>query len=586
MAEGRVDRRLAAILAADVVGYSRLMEQDEAGTMAVLKSRRKEVLQPLVARHHGRIFKFTGDGVLVEFGSAVNAVQCAIDLQYGMNAANAALPEGSRIVLRIGVNLGDVMVEGSDLYGDSVNIAARLEGIAEPGGVLVSGAAFDYVRKKVNAEFEDLGSRTLKNITEAVRVYRVAGKPQVSVEMLVGASNKPSIAVLPFVNVSGGPDQEYFSDGITEDIITELSRCRSFFVISPNSSFHYKGRSSKVQDIGRELGAQYIVEGSVRRAGDRIRVTAQLIETRSGIHLWAERYDRKLDDIFAVQDEIVGTIAATLPGRIEHDRVERAIRMPVGNLAAYDYVLRGSWHLRQYRNRDIEAARSNFERGVALDPSCARALAGLAFCRIFDFFWGNDLDGCRIGLEVGERALALDRDEPWAHWVVGLALVKNRRHDEACRLMERATAISPGSADIAATRGICLVHAGRHDEAIPWLNLAVRLDPFQPDWAWEFLGMAFLLKHRYGEAIVEFGRIVEPPSWICAFIAACHALLGEFGAASQQVAAYHRVLRTEHNGKVSAEENAVQMRMDIENYKHPEDQSLQIEGFRKAGLPI
>jgi adenylate cyclase len=324
----------------------------------------------------------------------------------------------------------------------------------------------------------------------------------------------------------------------------------------------------------------------VRKVDDRIRVTAQLVETQNGTHLWAERYDRQLNDVFAVQDEIVSTIVAILPGRIEHDRVERVVRGPMGSLVAYDYVLRGYWHLRLYRQRDVEAARSDFEHAVALDPKSARALAGLACTHLYDFFWGSNLDGCRVGLEIGERALALDRNEPWAHWIVGLALVKNRQHDEACRLMERATVLSPGSADIATIRGVCLVHAGLHDEAIPWLNLAIRLDPFQPDWAREFLGMAYLLKHHYREAIAEFGRIVDPPSWICAFIAASHALLGESDTASKHVAAYQRILRAEHNGQVSPEENAVQMRMDIENYKKPEDRSLQIDGFRKAGLPV
>ncbi len=267
VAETRVQRRLAAILAADVVAYSRLMEQDESGTLAVLKARRKEVLEPLVTRHQGRIFKITGDGVLVEFGSAVNAVQCAIDLQRGMTVANGDLPEPPRIVLRIGVNLGDVMVEGSDLYGDGVNIAARLEGIAEPGGVLVSGMAFDYVRNKVNAAFDDLGTQTLKNIAEPVRVYRIAGTPRVSVASTGTASDKPSIAVLPFTNMSGDPEQEYFADGMVEDIITALSHFKALFVIARNSSFVYKGRGVDIAQVAEELGVRYVLEGSVRKAG-------------------------------------------------------------------------------------------------------------------------------------------------------------------------------------------------------------------------------------------------------------------------------------------------------------------------------
>jgi adenylate cyclase len=288
MREQPTHRRLAALLAADVVGYSRLMERDETGTLALLKSRRREVLEPLVSKHQGRVFKFMGDGVLVEFMSAVNAVQCAIDLQRNMAEANGDLPDDRRIVLRVGVNLGDIIVEGSDLYGDGVNISCRLQGIAEPGGILISGTAFEYVRNKVKAIFEDLGSQTLKNISEPVRVYRVVGMPQVTVASPECASGTPSIAVLPFLNMSSDAEYEYFADGITEDIIIELSRFRSLCVIARNSSFVYKNRSVNVREIGRALGVQYIVEGSVRRVGEQVRVTAQLLESATGKHLWAE----------------------------------------------------------------------------------------------------------------------------------------------------------------------------------------------------------------------------------------------------------------------------------------------------------
>src|SRR5262245_49890934 len=284
MAEERVRRRLTAILAADVVGYSRLMETDEAGTLSALKTRRKQVLEPLVARHQGRVFKVTGDGVLAEFTSAVNAVQCAVDLQQGMAAANDGQPEERHIVLRIGVNLGDVMVEGSDLYGDGVNIAARLEAIAEPGGIMVSGTAYDHIKSKVKVVLEDIGAQSLKNIAEPVRVYRVADTPRAPIAALT-TTDKPSVAVLPFVNMSGDPEQEYFSDGITEDIITELSRFRSLFVIARNSAFAFKGKAVKVQEVAKALGAAYVVEGSVRKVGTRIRITAQLIEAAGGRHV-------------------------------------------------------------------------------------------------------------------------------------------------------------------------------------------------------------------------------------------------------------------------------------------------------------
>lgn len=287
MVEERTQRRLAAILAADVVGFSRLMETDESGTMAALKVRRKEVLDPLVSKHQGRIFKTTGDGVLIEFASAVNAVQCAVELQQGMAVANSGKPEDRHIVLRIGVNLGDVMVEGSDLYGDGVNIAVRLETIAEPGGILVSSTAHDHVGTRLKVGFKDMGVQALKNIAQPVHAYRVTGTPTIEVAAPKSVSDKPSIAVLPFINMSGDPEQEYFSDGLTEDIITELSRFKNLLVIARNSSFTFKGQAVDVKKVGRQLDAHYVVEGSVRRSGNRIRITAQLLETPTGKHLWA-----------------------------------------------------------------------------------------------------------------------------------------------------------------------------------------------------------------------------------------------------------------------------------------------------------
>src|SRR5262249_30988812 len=320
-----------------------------------------------------RVVRLMGDGTLAEFASAVDAVQCAVNIQKAMREANSKLPEDRAIVLRVGLNLGDVVVEDGDLYGDGVNVAARLEAIADPGGICLSAAIHHQVERLLPFAFRDLGDQALKNIARPVRVYCVAdddgtgGAPRTGTPTgrTFSVQSKPAIAVLPFVNMSGDQEQEYFSDGITEDIITELSRSRSFFVIARNSSFHYKGRSPKVQDVGRELGAHYVVEGSVRRSGDRIRVTAQLVDANSGVHLWAERYDRKIDDIFSVQDEIVAAIVAMIPGRIEYARVERAFRTPVGSLAAYDYVLRGYKHLKLYRHRDISAARSAFEHAVA-----------------------------------------------------------------------------------------------------------------------------------------------------------------------------------------------------------------------------
>ena len=373
MAEERVQRRLAAILAADVVGYSRLMERDEAGTLTTLKTRRRNVLEPLVARHQGRIFKITGDGVLIEFASAVNAVQCAVDLQHDMAAANGDQTDDRHIVLRIGINLGDVMVEGGDLYGEGINVAARLEALAEPGGILISGTAHEYVKNKVKVGFDDLGPQTLKNIADPVRAYRVTGTPALALAQPKPVSDRPSIAVLPFTNMSGDPEQEYFSDGMTEDIITELSRFRSLLVIARNSSFSYKGRSPRIQDVGRELGVRYVIEGSVRKSGDRLRVTAQLVEAPSGVHIWADRYDRGVGEIFVVQDELVRTVVSTVAGRVEEAGKARARGLSEAELRAYDLYLRALVAMDANSPASYRTAQELLHKAVHLDPAFAQA---------------------------------------------------------------------------------------------------------------------------------------------------------------------------------------------------------------------
>lgn len=340
MAEQGTHRRLAVILAADVVGYSRIMEADEVGTLAALKARRRDILDPLVAKHQGRIFKITGDGVLVEFASAVNAVQCAVDLQQGMAAANSGIPEDRNIVLRIGVNLGDVMVEGSDLYGDGVNIAARLEAMAEPGAILVSGTAYAHIKNNIKAGFDDLGIQTLKNIAEPVRCYRVTGMPAAAIAAHKLATDKPSIAVLPFTNMSGDPEQEYFSDGMTEDIISGLSRLHWLFVIARNSTFIFKGKAVDVREVGRQLGVRYVLEGSVRKAGDRLRITSQLIDAAAGAHIWADRFDGALSDIFDLQDRVTANVVGAIGPKLRNAEIERARAKPTGNIGAYDLFLR------------------------------------------------------------------------------------------------------------------------------------------------------------------------------------------------------------------------------------------------------
>ncbi|EHK55580.1 adenylate/guanylate cyclase domain-containing protein [Allomesorhizobium alhagi] len=390
MADERAKRRLAAIAVADVVGYSRLMETDEAGTLAVLKERRKTVLEPIVRSHEGRIVKVMGDGVLMEFASAVNAVGAALELQEKMAEANTLLNEDRRIFLRIGINLGDIICEGSDVYGDGVNIAARLEALAEPGGICLSAKVRDETRGRLELAFEDMREQQLKNIANPVRVFRVADW---AISAAVGPSlslpDKPSIAVLPFTNMSGDPEQQYFSDGITEDIITELSRSRALFVIARNSSFQYRDKAVDVRRVGRDLGVRYVFEGSVRKMGSRIRITAQLIDAVPGNHLWSERFDRGIEELFDVQDELTQTIVATVAGRLEDAEIRMAANKRTDSLPAYDCLLRGIQRLRGYDPDDNRLARELFEQAVVLDPRYALAHAYLALSLLVENHYGG-----------------------------------------------------------------------------------------------------------------------------------------------------------------------------------------------------
>jgi TolB-like protein/Tfp pilus assembly protein PilF len=518
MAEERVQRRLAAILAADIVGYSRLMEQDEAGTLALLKNRRQEVLDPLLAEHQGRLVKLMGDGVLVEFASAVNAVECASALQQDMAKANASLDDTQHIVWRIGINLGDVMVEGADLYGEGVNIAVRLEGIAEPGGVLISGSAFDQVKNKIKIAFDDLGFHTLKNINEPVRIYRAAGTPPRSPTETKATSNKASIAVLPFTNMSGDPEQQYFVDGIAEDIITELARFRQLHVLSRNSSFQFIGKNVDVIRVGRELRVEYLLEGSVRRMGNRIRVTAQLIDAASGNHLWAERFDRSQDEIFAVQDQVVGRIVGTLAGRVHAYGVEKAKRKPPASLSAYECVLRAD--ALPFNDTEAEAqARLLYEKAIELDPNYARAHALLAFNILHE--WQVDMSGSNDLLDqaafLARKAIALDENDSLCHEAMAWIQLSRGSFDLAEHHYERASELTPNRAVTIAGRGELYVCLGKPEEGLTYLKEAKVLDPFfNPSWYWPSVGLGYFACSQYGDAIVALNRSSTMPySTIC-----------------------------------------------------------------------
>jgi adenylate cyclase len=551
------------------------MEQDEASTMAVLKARRKEVLKPLVARHQGRIFKFTGDGVLVEFGSAVNAVQCAIDLQHAMVAANAALPDDRRIVLRIGVNLGDVMVEGNDLYGDGVNIAARLEALAEPGGILVSGTAHDYVRNKVKVGFDDLGTQTLRNISEPVRAYRVTSTPAVAIAAPKPATDKPSIAVLPFTNMSGDPEQQYFGDGVVEDIITELSRFRSLFVIARNSSFAFRGKAIDIGEIARRLGVQFVVEGSIRRAGNRVRITAQLIDATTGTHLWAERYDRELEDIFAVQDEVVCTVVATVAGRVEAAGAVLAKRRPPESLIAYDYVLRGLEQLNLVGEEHNAAARRLFEKAVELDPQYAAGHAYLALAIYVQWQTTRAPGELDRALASARQALALDENDSRCHRVLSGIYMHQRQYDRAEFHSDRSIALNPNDALTAMYRAGLLRHLGRAAEGVDWARKAMRLNPYHPNWYWDQLAKLLHSAGCYAEALDAYSRIAERPSFYHAYVAACHAELGRMEEARK-----HTALALEARPDFSVATWGKKL-----PYKNEADLQRFLDGMRKAGLP-
>ncbi len=473
-----MERRLTAILAADVVGYSRLMGEDEAGTLAQLKEIRREILDAKIAQHHGRTVKLTGDGMLAEFSSVVNAVSCAVEIQQAMRARR-----DRGIEFRIGVNLGDVIVENDDIYGDGVNVAARLESVAQPGGIAVSESVRDQVGNRLDVNFEDRGEQQLKNIEKTVRVYDVILE-ELGSSKAVPASKKekPSIAVLPFTNMSGDPEQEYFSDGITEDIITDLSKISALSVIARNTAFTYKGKAVKVQTVGRELGADFIVEGSVRKAGGRVRVTGQLIDSSDGTHTWAERFDRDLTDIFAIQDEITRAIVDQLKIKLLPQEKKSIGQAPTDNIEAYTYYLRGRDFFYRHSKRYFELARRMFAKAVELDPNYARAYAGMADCDAWLYLTYQVNLSTEGILELADKALALDNNLGEAHSSRGAALTAAHKFAEANEEFERALVLDPQSFAAHSLYARSSILEGRLERAAKLLERAAEIlpDNYQP----------------------------------------------------------------------------------------------------------
>ena len=494
-----------------------------------------------------------------------------------MAAANDGLPEERRILLRVGINLGDVMVEGGDLYGDGVNIAARLEGLADPGGICVTGKVHDEVRRKLDVLFDDAGEQTLKNIAEPLRIYRTGGeRGRGPAARQAPLPESPAVAVLPFVNMSGDPDQEYFSDGITEDIITELSRFRSLQVIARNSAFSFKGKAAKVQEIARQLSVGYVVEGSIRKAGARIRVTAQLIEAAGGTNLWAERYERPAEEIFAIQDEVVRTVAATLAGRVQAARAEGLRRRPTASLSAYECVLRGN-ALPIDDPASKAVARQLFEKAVTLDPHYALAHAQLAISHAY--WWQVDMSGANEDLdrafELAMRAVSLDPQEIVCHSALAYVQLCRQRPDEAEFNAREALALNPNRPNGLATLGFILARVGQADDAVALISDAMRLDPHHPTWYWMELGVAHFVARRYAEAVAAMRHRATRVYFWQTYLAASHAQLGEEDAMRNAAAEIMR-LRPDFS---------VTVYTPYELFKLDADREHLASSLRKAGLP-
>lgn len=517
-----MERRLAAILAADVVGYTRLMGKDEAGTLAALKAHREEFVQPKIAEYRGRLIKLMGDGALVEFASVIDALACASELQSGMAQRNGQASDKPQIVFRIGINLGDVIVEGDDLYGDGVNVASRLESLAEPGGICISAKVYDEVKNKLALSYEDLGEREVKNVSEPIRVYlivpgRTADTASAAANVDLALPEKPSIAVLPFSNMSGDPEQEFFADGISEDLITALSKVRWFFVIARNSTFTYKGKAVEVKQVAKELGVRYVLEGSVRKSGNRVRITAQLIDATTGRHVWAERYDRQIEDIFALQDEMSQTIAGAVEPELSAAERDRVLTKPPDNLDAWESYQRGLWNMWFYEREPNLEAEVLLRRATELDPRFAPAYAYGTYVQYQRVIMGWSEDpqkNLTAGMALAEKALALDDKDPIAYFAIGRIHMMEGRHDDSIAALETAIELNPSFAQSHHGLGMALTLAGRLDEAKAALHMAERLSPRDPIlWASTVVcALACILSGDYEEAL-DWARktIAESP---------------------------------------------------------------------------
>jgi len=587
MAEQRVERRLAAILAGDVAGYSRLMGADEEGTLARLNAHRREFLDPTIAEHRGRIVKRTGDGVLIEFASAVDATRCAIALQHGMAQRNADVPADKRIELRMGIHVGDIMIEEGDIFGDGVNIAARLESIAQPGGICISDDTYRQIRGKFDVNFQDSGEQELKNIARPVRVYMLRPDAPTSTVKRPGGGlalpDKPSIAVLAFQNLSGDPEQEFFADGIAEEIITALSKAHWLFVIARNSSFTYKGKSVDLRQLGRELGVRYVLEGSVRKAGNRVRISAQLIDASDGHQVWADRYDRALEDIFAVQDEITHSIIGAIAPGIVAAEIQRAQRKEATELGQWERLMRAHWHVRRLTREDCREAVRLIEEVLQGDRNNALALADLAYNWHFAGIFGWIDEPPLVALEkmgdAARRAVAADDQDAIAQTVLGLYELFSKRHDDAIKRLKRAIELDPNSSFARGNLGVVLSFGGEPDSSITALEEAIRLSPRDYLMVIWYTASAWSHLHaeRFAEAVNCSKQAIEcNPNFPDAYctLAAAAAHLGRMDEARAGLEGFVRLLPGLTLGDPRL----------IRPFRRPADRERILTGLRKAGL--
>ena len=593
MTTEHVERRLAAVLAADVAGYSRLMGADEEGTLARLKAVRKAFVDPAIASHRGRIVKTTGDGLLIEFASAVDAVRSAVEVQRRMAEQNATVPQDQRIEFRIGIHIGDIIIDDNDIFGDGVNIAARLEGLAEPGAICMSDDTYRQVRGKVEIVCDDLGLQTLKNIVEPMRAWRAqlggqsaAKAPQVSSASQTPAltlSDKPSIAVLPFQNMSGDPEQEYFADGIVEDIITALSRFKSLFVIARNSSFTYKGKAVDIKQVGRELGVRYILEGSVRKAAEKVRITGQLIDTATGAHLWADRFDGQINDIFALQDEITEKVVAATEPRLKIAEIELAARRRPDDFSAYDLYLRALPLYYSTTKDGLATAIRLLSRALEIDPrfGAAALLAAWSHFHIIVQGWASDLKSeSDETLRLSRLALAIDPNDPETLATVGrMTGYFTSDFKTAIDLLNQSVALNPNLASSWSRRGWTYLSAGVNaQEAMLSFERFVRVSPLDPLLYINFAGMAIALIElgRFGEAVEIANRALRQNQTYALTYLGLAAALAHLGRQAEASEAVARLLELNPGFRISEWTSRAAGHVKTK---------LFVEGFRLTGLP-